>query len=274
MTIIQYPGKKNYIAKWIVDHFPIGYQKMTYLEPFFGSGSVFFCKERSSIETINDIDSEIFNLFLQTRDNPNELSELLKNTLWGREEQNLAFDYSDNPIERARRCIVRFWFTLGGNGSVKNGMRFEIKRNTGAYKYFHVKLPDVILNISERLKHDQNSIVQIENKNVFDLIPKYDRENVLMYLDPPYVLETRNNKKYYKYEFFNNDHEELLKLVSCSRAKIIISGYMNDLYFKYLSGWRVDSVKTKDQAGNKKSECIWLNFEDTQSELFIIGLNK
>jgi DNA adenine methylase len=34
----------------------------------------------------------------------------------------------------------------------------------------------------------------IENKNVFELIPVYNRENVLMYLDPPYLLETRKNK--------------------------------------------------------------------------------
>ena len=269
-TVIQYPGKKSYIAKWIVGRFPNGYQKMTYLEPFFGSGSVFFCKERSSIETINDIDSEIFNLFVQIRDNPNELAGLIKNTLWGRDEQDLAFEYCENQIERARRCIVRFWFTFGGNGNVRNGMRFEIKKNTGGNKYFHLKLPDVILKISERLKHNDKCLVQIENKNVFELIPKYDRENVLMYLDPPYVLETRNNKKYYKHEFSDADHEELLQLVSCSNAKIIISGYKNDLYHKYLRWWRCETVTTKDQAGNRKAECIWLNYPDDKSDLFTL----
>jgi len=274
MTILQYPGQKNYIAQWIVDHFPDGYQKMTYLEPFFGSGSVFFIKERSSIETINDIDSEIFNLFLQIRENPVELAEALKNTLWGRDEQDLAYDYTENPIERARRCIVRYWFTFGSNGNFKNGMRFEIKRNTGSLKYFHTKLPDVILQISKRVKHDQKNIVQIENKNVHELIPKYDRENVLMYLDPPYVLETRKNKKYYKHEFSNDDHENLLKLIICSKAKIIISGYNNDLYSKYLNNWHFDFIKTNDMVGNKKRECIWFNFENAQSNLFFEGESK
>jgi DNA adenine methylase len=63
MTVIPYPGKKNSITDWIISHFPQGYQKMTYLEPFLGSGSIFFVKERSAIETINDIDHDIFNLF-------------------------------------------------------------------------------------------------------------------------------------------------------------------------------------------------------------------
>jgi hypothetical protein len=42
---------------------------MTYLEPFFGSGSVFFRKIPSIIETLNDVDDEIYNLFLQIRNN-------------------------------------------------------------------------------------------------------------------------------------------------------------------------------------------------------------
>jgi len=270
MTIIQYPGKKNYIAQWIVDHFPNGYQEMTYLEPFFGSGSVFFHKERSTVETINDIDGEISNLFLQIRNNPDELISLLKNTLWCRDEYDLAYEETDDPIEKARRCIVRFWFTVGANVRGKNGMRFEIKKNTGGLNYFHLKLPEMISKLSERLKHNKKNIVQIENRSVFELLPIYNRENVFMYLDPPYLLETRKNKKVYRFEFTDNDHEELLKLITNSKAKIIISGYENKLYREYLSGWRFEIKTTKDQAGNKKCECIWLNFEDTQSKLFTL----
>jgi len=56
MTVIKYPGSKKSIANWIISHFPAGYEDMTYLEPFFGSGCVFFSKKPSQIETINDID--------------------------------------------------------------------------------------------------------------------------------------------------------------------------------------------------------------------------
>jgi DNA adenine methylase len=269
MTILQYPGKKNSIAKWIISHFPPDYQSMTYLEPFFGSGSIFFRKERSAVETINDIDNEISNLFMQIRDKPDELMLLLMNTPWSREEYDLSFEKTDSPLEKARRCIVRFWFTVGANVRVKNGMRFEIKRNTGGIGYFHLKLPEVISLASERLKHSKNGIVQIENRNVFELIPIYDRENVLMYLDPPYLLETRKNKKIYKHEFEHGEHEELLKLITNSKAKIIISGYENDLYKQYLSGWRIEKTTNNDQAGNRKTECIWLNYKESQADLFV-----
>jgi len=271
MTILQYPGKKNSIAQWIISHFPHDYQSMTYLEPFFGSGSVFFRKERSAIETINDLDNEISNLFMQIRDNPDELILLLTNTPWSREEYDLSFERADNPIEQARRCIVRFWFTVGANVRKKNSMRFEVKRNTGALSYFHLKLPEVIAQASERLKHSKKNLVQIENRNVLELIPVYNRENVLMYLDPPYLMETRTNKKVYRHEFSAEEHEELLKLITCSKARIIISGYESELYGKYLGGWRMEQTTAKDQAGNRKIECIWMNYPDSQSSLFSQG---
>jgi len=268
MTVIQYPGKKNSISKWIISHFPHNYQSMTYLEPFFGSGCIFFSKERSAIETINDIDNEISNLFLQIRNNPDELILLLENTPWSREEYDLSFEKAESPIEQARRCIVRFWFTVGANVRQKNGMRFEKKRNTGGLSYFHQKLPEAIAQASERLKHDRKNIVQIENRSVFELIPAYNRENVLMYLDPPYLMETRTKKKMYKYELSDDEHEKLLKLITCSKAKIIISGYMNELYNYYLSGWRVEQTTALDQAGNRKTEIIWMNYTDRQTTLF------
>ena len=264
MTILQYPGKKNSIASWVISHFPPDYQSMTYLEPFFGSGSIFFRKERSVIETINDLDNEISNLFMQIRDNPEKLMLLLMNTPWSRNEYDLSFEKTNNSLEQARRCIVRFWFTVGSNVRTKNGMRFEIKRNTGGLNYFHLKLPEVIAQVSERLKHNRKTLVQIENKNVFDLLPKYNRENVIIYLDPPYLLETRKNRKMYTHEFSSGEHEELLKLISGSKAKIIISGYMNDLYCQYLKGWRLEKTAAKDQAGNTKTECIWVNYAKEQ----------
>ena len=271
MTILQYPGKKNSVATWIIINFPNNYQSMTYFEPFFGSGSIFFRKERSTIETINDLDNEVSNLFIQIRDNPEELMLLLMNTPWSRKEYDLSFEKTENPVEQARRCIVRFWFTVGANVRSKNGMRFEIKKNSGGLNYFHLKLPEIIMQASERLKHNKNGLVQIENRNVFELIPKYDKENVFIYLDPPYPLETRKNKKVYKYEFDDNDHEELLKLIICSKAKIMISGYMNELYSRYLHDWHLKTTIYKDQAGNLKTECIWMNYTDSQLNSFLPG---
>ena len=59
-SVIKYPGAKWSVAQWIIAHFPPHH---SYLEPFFGSGAVLFSKERSNIETVNDIDDDVINLF-------------------------------------------------------------------------------------------------------------------------------------------------------------------------------------------------------------------
>lgn len=54
-AIMKYPG-----SKWIIDFFP---EHHSYLEPFFGNGAVLFNKARSNIETVNDLDGNVVNLF-------------------------------------------------------------------------------------------------------------------------------------------------------------------------------------------------------------------
>ena len=70
--ILKYPGSKWRIAQEIVNLFP---QHRSYVEPFFGSGAVLFNKELSSIETINDIDNDIVNLFQIIRDEPEKMQD-------------------------------------------------------------------------------------------------------------------------------------------------------------------------------------------------------
>lgn len=58
--ILKYPGAKTRLAPWLLSFVP---EHNVYLEPFFGSGALFFNKQPSKIETINDIDGEVCNLF-------------------------------------------------------------------------------------------------------------------------------------------------------------------------------------------------------------------
>lgn len=268
--VLKYPGQKRTIARWIIQHFPLDYQNMTYLEPFFGSGIVFFNKERSLVETINDIDDEVFNLFLQVRENTEKLIFKLENTPWSRKDYILAHEECDDPLERARRFLVRAWFSRGSciRGLKGNGMRFSIKNCNGGFPSFYEKLPEVICKTALRLKHSPGHIVQIENNDALHLMNKYNRENVLMYLDPPYLSDTRKKKKQYRYEMNADTHILLLEKAVSSKASIIISGYDNELYQKYLKGWNVDSTAVFDEGGNKRTEFLWSNFNSRQVELF------
>lgn len=53
-------GGKHYSSKKIVPLIP---EHDIYVEPFVGAGSIFFRKERSGVEVINDLDKDIYHLF-------------------------------------------------------------------------------------------------------------------------------------------------------------------------------------------------------------------
>ena len=70
-AILKYPGSKWGKAEWITSFFP---KHHSYLEPFFGSGAVLFNKERSNIETVNDLDNNVVNLFEWIKNDPEKLA--------------------------------------------------------------------------------------------------------------------------------------------------------------------------------------------------------
>lgn len=74
-AILKYPGSKWRIADWIISHFPL---HNVYLEPFFGSGAVLFNKPRTMIETVNDINGDIVNLFRVCRTQGEKLAAAIE----------------------------------------------------------------------------------------------------------------------------------------------------------------------------------------------------
>ena len=122
-AIFRYPGSKWRIADWIIAHFPSEYEKLCYLEPFAGSAAVFFNKRPGAVETVNDLDSDIVNLFRVMREQPEALKRALDLTPYSREEYDLSFVPCDEPIEKARRFIVSTTQAIGAKMDGKCGWR-------------------------------------------------------------------------------------------------------------------------------------------------------
>ena len=102
---------------------------------------------------------------------------------------------------------------------------------------------------------------------------KYSRDNVFMYVDPPYVLSTRSSAERYAVDMTDEQQERLIDICANSKAKLLISGYDCELYDKLLdNGFTKASftVNTIDGARNPKTkvESLWLNYEidDTKEE--------
>lgn len=252
--LINYLGGKWNDAEWITSHFP---EHEIYVEVFGGSAAVLLKKPRTNREIINDIDDEIVNLYKVVRDHGKELKRLCSLTPHSRIEYERAREFSIDPIERARRTIVKSYFGIGDSLSSRNGFRNSTKINTcvaSSWKSWWVQA----LELTERFQ-----CVTLECLDFTDLISKYDSPTTLFYLDPPYVMKTRNQKHGYKHDFTEADHDRLLHTIQGLKGFTILSGYNSETYQKLK--WRRVERTSQTQVGSA-TECLWLCPRTVRSE--------
>lgn len=263
-AIMKYPGSKWSIAKWIIDFFP---EHHSYLEPFFGSGAVLFNKARSNIETVNDLDWNVVNLFEWIRSDPERLAREIYYTPYARQVYEEAF--TSVPEESLAKA-VNFYIRLNmGHGfrttGEKVGWKNDVQGREKAYaSQDWCNLPEKIMQAAERLRG-----VQIENKPAVELMQRFNHEKVLIYLDPPYMPGVRNGKQY-KCEMFDiESHGELLETAKDHKGPVLISGYETKLYNDMLKGWHRAETTCYSQVCSKKREILWMNYEPVkQMNLF------
>lgn len=258
-TVLKYPGAKNRIADWIISYMP---KHEVYLELFSGSAAVLLNKTRCHIETLNDIDGNIVNFFRVLRDYPEELRRAIELTPFSRDEYRNAFDETNDPIEWARRYCVRCWQGFGNSQIYKNGFKSGQQSISPNPARAWVELPDIMKDAAERLKG-----VQIENLPALEILDRYDTEDVFIYADPPYLPDTRKSHLY-KHEMSYTEHEKLLGALKNHNGPVMISGYDNELYNSVLSKWRKAYKSTTAECGIKRTEVLWMNYEDSQRSLF------
>lgn len=250
--VLRYPGAKWMLADWIIDHMPA---HESYIEPFFGSGAVFFNKPPAKVETINDIDARAVNLFRVVRDRSEELCALIDMTPWARDEFEISYHVSDDPLEDARRFLVRCWQAFGTRLNTRCGWRNDTNADGRGTSYTPTwnMLPQRILAVVDRLKQ-----AQIENRPALELITRHRHHSVLIYCDPPYVLSTRSGPLYH-HEMTDADHIELLEALIDHPGPVLISGYENALYAELLGGWHIKRVRGFANSGKATEEILWLN---------------
>lgn len=266
-AIIRYPGSKWNLAEWIIQHFPQDYEKMVYLEPFLGSGAVFFNKRPGAVETINDLDGDVVNLFQVLRERPEELKRAVELTPYSREEYNRSFEPCDEPIEKARRFMVRTNQAIGAKMDGKCGWRNHKQKKIGGTACKWSGVPETIDAAALRLRGDSTHLVQIEKMDALRLIARYNSRDVLMYIDPPYIRSTRKSGRLYRFEMDADAHAALLRQIAQSRAHIIISGYENEMYNHYLDGWRTDTIISQTTSADKAEEKIWINYDPPAQQM-------
>ena len=261
---INWYGGKYYMAKDIIEIFP---EHKMYVEGFGGAAHVLFRKERSELEVYNDLHNGLYLIFKLLRENNEEFIRKLSLTPYSRQEfeDSKSWIYEENEIEKARKFYVRTMQSVASNGGwcyakskSRRGMCQSVSRWLG-------NIEENLTSAIERLKE-----VQIENLDILELIKKYDKEDTLFYLDPPYIQDTRKQKKSYDCEMTNEQHKELVDVLINVKGKVVLSGDDHPIYNKLLeNGWSKvvlgeyakRSEKSNEGELSKGKEFVWVNYE-------------
>ncbi len=253
-AILNYPGAKWGMAQQIVSMMP---SHRSYLEPYFGSGAVLFNKPPSAIETVNDIDGDITNFFKVLQEQSDRLIETVSLTPYSRDVFDDAHENrGTDDFDRAYRFAIRSRMGHGFKTYQKTGFKIDVYARERSYCVnTWNRMPEQIREAALRLKS-----VQIENRPALELIKKFNYDNVLIYADPPYLLNTRGGKQY-RHEMKEQDHLDLLAALQEHKGYVILSGYPSEMYDRELRRWYRITKKSYNQNSDPRTEVLWCNFE-------------
>lgn len=210
---LPYIGGKNRIANQIIEIFP---DHTAYVEPFSGGAQVFFHKEPSRVEVLNDLNGDIVNFFRICQSHHEELLRCLRFVVVSRKWHELFKKQNADTltdIQRAARFLYLQKTSYAGlvrdqnyNFSVVNGPRFNPE-----------SLPELIEQTYKRLHR-----VQIECLPYERVLDRFDRPSTLFYLDPPYF-----GLKLYTFNFEQADFVTLEARLRAIQGKFVLS--LNDV---------------------------------------------
>ena len=254
--VLRYFGGKWMLAPWVIENLP---KHDIYIEPFGGAASVLIRKERVYHEVYNDLNGEIVNVFRVLRNKvlAVELERQLRATPFARDEYLEAFEPSNDPVEGARRTIIKSFMGFGGDSCSAGrptGFRsiaLTTKRGTTPPVEW-LSYCDVLPAFHERLM-----AVAIENRDALELMQLHDSSEALFFVDPPYVHDTRGNKHGYRFEMDNEAHERLIDLLASLKGMVVLCGYESPIYDRL--GWTTVQRETYADGARERTEVLWLN---------------
>lgn len=261
--VLRYLGGKFRLAPWIISFLP---PHKVYIEPFGGAANVLLRKPRAKVEVYNDLEDDVVNLFRVLREDAQaaRLIQQLRLTPFARTEFFAAYEPAADPVERARRMIVRSFMGHGATASRidrTTGFRaVNTSANADPSKSWST-FPD---SLSEAIKRLDG--VAIENVPAEELIRTRDGKDVLFYVDPPYVHATRSAKRTrselahgYNHELDDAAHVALVEQLNGVDGMVVLSGYDNEIYDAGLVGWERHELPAMADGAQPRTEALWLN---------------
>ncbi len=208
---LAYIGGKSKLSETIIKMIP---DHQAYCEVFAGAAWVFFRKELSKYETINDLDSDLVCFYRVLQ---HHLEEFLKQFKWLLSSREWFKDWKRQQkaggltdIQRAARYYYLQRHTFAGR------VRNKTFGSPGPMRRPRINLLRIEEDLSE--VHLRLARVMIENLPWQDFIKRYDRTQTFFYCDPPYY-----KAPFYEHNLELDDYHELAAILADIKGKFILS---------------------------------------------------
>lgn len=249
--ILRRLGNKSKFAHKIIPYFP---PHKIYIEPFFGSGGMFFNKPKAKYNIVNDLDSDVFNLFIVVMNQKEELekafyqmpihSDLLE--YWKKNEET-------EPIKKALRFLFLSNFTYLGTGQQ---MRFTATKNEYPENFEY--LLDSTAKYLFGVQFGNTDFRKFIKDISFQTDGRNDEAKTLIYADPPYIATNDN----YSQSFTEQDSIDLFNCLQETGCKFAMSEFDNEFILNQAKerNLNVITIGERQNLKNRRTEILITNY--------------
>ena len=227
-TPITYYGGKLNMLRHILPNIPV---HAIYTEAFFGGGAVFFAKEPSESEIINDANAMVVNFFGVCTTDFENLRLKIEATLFSRATYSVALTMYRMPhlFDKVQQAWAFYVATNMGFGCHVGSWGFDkYGKRAKAFRNKKMLFDGTVL---KRLVG-----AQIEHNDACRVIETYDTEDAFHYIDPPYI---NTNQGHYG-GYSETDFKNLLEVLSSVKGKFLLSSFPSEILADYTKkfGWQ------------------------------------
>lgn len=247
--VLKWVGGKRQLLGKMKPLFPKGIKY--YCEPFVGGGAVLFDLQPKHAY-VNDINSELINVYEVIRNNVDELIEELKKY---KNESDFFYEVRDwdrnkekynslSKIQRAARIIYLNKTCYNGLYRVNNAGEFNTP--FGSYKNPNIVNEPVLRAVHAYFSEADIHFSSVDYAEVLATIPR----GTFVYLDPPYdPVSTSSNFTGYAKGGFSKEEQIRLReqcdILNAHHIKFMLSNSATDFIKEQYQNYHITTIKAK-----------------------------